>query len=324
MRMPLRIFLRRKMKSETRRAKTGFVGRFLGPRDSVRRSKIIFMLCVLVPIMSLYAILRIIPILSTFGLAMTNAHLIRPTMKFVGFANIQYLLGDKLFMDAFLNSLEYLGVAVPAEILLGLFFALMLSRKVRFEGFYETLYFLPYIIPMVPAAIIWRWFYSPGEFGLFNALLRSVGLPSVPWMGDPQITLLATIAIHVWKRLGFFVIIFLVALKNIPTELTDAAKVDGAGKWQTITRIEIPLIKPVILVGSIMAIIWSWAAFAEVYIMSQGTDSSAGVEISTLMFRIYQLTFVYSKPGVGAALSLILFLVSLGLVLVQFKVFKSR
>ncbi len=312
------------MKLKTGSKKAGIVGKFLGERDSLKRSQMIFMLWVLIPIMSLYVILRIIPILSTLGLSLTNAHLIRPTTKFVGLANFRYLLRDRIFVAAFLNSLEYLAVAVPAEIGLGLLFALLLSRKVKFEAFYETLYFLPYIIPMVPAAIIWKWFYSPGEFGLFNALLRTAGLPSVPWMGDPQITLLATIAIHVWKRLGFFVIIFLVALKNIPSELIDAAKVDGAGKWRTITRIEIPLIKPVMMVGSIMAIIWSWSAFAEVYIMSQGSDTSAGAQISTLMFRIYQLTFDFAKVGMGAAISLVLFVVSLGLVLVQFKVFKSR
>lgn len=312
------------MQVETRIVKTSFIARFLGPAGSIRRSQIILMTCVLVPIMSLFLIIRIIPILTTFGLSLTDAHLIRPTTKFVGLANFQYLLHNKQFIEAFLNSLEYTGVAVPVEIILGLLFALMVSRKVKFESLYETLYFLPYMIPMVPAAIIWKWFYSPGSFGLFNSLLRSVGLSPVSWMSDPQVALLATIAIHVWKQLGFFVIIFVVALKNVPSEITDAARVDGATKWQGITRIEIPLIKPVILFGIVMAIVWSWAAFAEVYIMTQGSDVSAGAEISVLMFRVYQVTFAYKKIGMGSAISFIVFLVSLGLVLAQFKIFRSR
>ena len=101
------------------------------------------------------------------------------------------------------------------------------NRKVRFESLYETLYFLPYIVPMVPAAIIWKWIYAPGTYGLANYLLDKMGLPGVGWMSTPQISLLAVIGIHVWKQLGFFVIIFLVGLKNIPASYEGGC----AGGW---------------------------------------------------------------------------------------------
>ncbi|MFQ6066671.1 MAG: carbohydrate ABC transporter permease [bacterium] len=236
--------------------------------------------------------------------------------------NFIRLLSDEPFIFAFFNSLEYVGVAVPLEIGLGLLFALMLSRKVRFESLYETFYFIPYILPMVPAAIIWKWFYSPGSFGLANYILESAGFTRVPWMSDPQIALLATIGIHVWKNLGYFVIIFMVGLKNIPEELRDASSVDGASSWQTIRHVELPLMKPIILYGLVMATIWSWSAFTEVYIMTQGTDISTGAEIQVLIYRVFQEAFNYHNMGKGSAISFIVFLVSLGIILAQFRIFR--
>lgn len=304
------------------RKKHSYLRRWLGRRGSIKRSQILFILTIFVPLISLFMIIRIIPIGATLGTAFTNMHLIRPVTKFVGMKNFIRLLEDKQFISAFFNSIEYVVVAVPLEIGLGLLFALMLSRKIKFESLYETLYFIPYILPMVPAAIVWKWFYSPGSFGLANYLLESVGLDRVPWMSNPGIALLATIGIHVWKNLGYFMIIFLVALKNVPAEMREASKVDGATIWQTIRHIELPLIKPVILYGMVMATVWSWSAFTEVYIMTQGTDISTGAEIQVLIYRVFQEAFVYHSMGKGCAISFVVFLISLVIILVQFKIFR--
>ncbi|MBE0477581.1 sugar ABC transporter permease [Candidatus Aerophobetes bacterium] len=295
---------------------------FLGKTGSIRRSQLLFLLGVFIPLISLFILIRVIPIAATLGISFTNMHLLRPVTRFVGITNFVRLLSNEPFIFAFFNSLQYVGVAVPLEIGLGLVFALMLSRKVKFESFYETLYFIPYILPMVPAAIIWKWFYSPGSFGLANYMLESMGFSRLPWMTDPQLSLLATIGIHVWKNLGYFVIIFVVGLKNIPDELRDASSVDGANVWQTIRHIDLPLMKPIILFGMVMATVWSWSAFTEVYIMTQGTDISTGAEIQVLIYRVYQEAFNYHNMGRGAAISFVVFLVSLGIILVLFKVFK--
>lgn len=304
------------------RKKQSYLRRWLGRQGSIKRSQILFILTIFVPLISLFVIIRIIPIAATLGTSFTNMHLIRPVTKFVGMKNFIRLLEDRQFISAFFNSIEYVVVAVPLEIGLGLLFALMLSRKIKFESLYETLYFIPYILPMVPAAIVWKWFYSPGSFGLANYLLESVGLDRVPWMSNPRIALLATIGIHVWKNLGYFMIIFLVALKNVPAQMCEASKVDGATIWQTIRHIELPLIKPVILYGMVMATVWSWSAFTEVYIMTQGTDISTGAEIQVLIYRVFQEAFVYHSMGKGCAISFVVFLISLVIILVQFKIFK--
>lgn len=296
----------------------------VGVGGRLTRSQIGFLWGIVMPVIALFIIIRVIPILVVLLMSFTNFNLNRPLVRFLPYENFVRLSGDPNFITAFVNSTEFVLVAVPLEILLGLAFAIYLNRKVRFESLYETLYFLPYIVPMVPAAIIWKWIYAPGTYGLANYLLDQVGLPRVGWMSTPQISLLAVIGIHIWKQLGFFVIVFLVGLKNIPSDIREAAMVDGASRWQVIRRVDLPLLRPVILFGVVMATIWAWSAFTEVYIISQGTDISTGVEIQVLVTRIYAEAFLYFNMGYASAISFVLFLVSLILVALQFRLIRAE
>ena len=283
-----------------------------------------FLWTMVMPVIAMFIIIRVIPILVVLLMSFTNYSLHRPLLKFLPYKNFLRMFGDPNFITAFVNSTEFVLVAVPAEIFLGLAFAIFLNRKVKFESLYETLYFLPYIVPMVPAAIIWKWIYAPGTYGLANYLLDKVGLPHVGWMSTPQISLLAVIGIHVWKQVGFFVIIFLVGLKNIPGSFREAALVDGATPWEVTRHVDIPLLKPVILFGVVMATLWAWSAFTEVYIISQGTDISTGAEIQVMVTRIYAEGFLYFKLGYASAISFALFLISLIFVAVQFRLLKTE
>ncbi|MFI5339854.1 MAG: carbohydrate ABC transporter permease [Candidatus Methylomirabilales bacterium] len=294
-----------------------------GSLRALRRSQLAFLGWIFAPIVSLFIIIRVIPIFVILLFSFTNYSITRAFWRWTGLVNFERLVSDQNFLDALWNSTEYVLVAVPAEILLGLFFAVLLSRRVRFESFYETLYFLPYIIPMVPAAIIWKWIYAPGTVGLANFYLEMLGFGRVPWLTNPKIALLAVIGMHVWKNLGFFVIIFLVGLKNVPVDVKEAALIDGASEWEKIRRVELPLIKPIILFGAVMATIWAWSAFTEVYIMTQGTDISTGTEIAVLVFRIYQEGFRFYNMGYASAISFVLFIISLLFVLVQFQLFRG-
>ncbi len=296
----------------------------VGVGGRLTRSQIGFLWGIVMPVIALFIIIRVIPILVVLLMSFTNFNLNRPLVRFLPYENFVRLSGDPNFVTAFINSTEFVLVAVPLEILLGLAFAIYLNRKVQFESLYETLYFLPYIVPMVPAAIIWKWIYAPGTYGLANYLLDQVGLPRVGWMSTPQISLLAVIGIHIWKQLGFFVIVFLVGLKNIPSDFREAAMVDGASPWQVIRRVDLPLLRPVILFGVVMATIWAWSAFTEVYIISQGTDISTGVEIQVLVTRIYAEGFLYFNMGYASAISFVLFLVSLVFVALQFRLIRAE
>jgi len=295
-----------------------------GRPNTSLRDQLNFLYTVFVPIISLFLIIRVIPIIVILMMSFTNYNIRRPRVKFLFLKNFEHLFRDTEFIAAFWNSLEYVLVAVPVELAAALFFALLLRRRVKFESLYETFYFIPYILPMVPSAIIWKWFFSPGTVGLANHLLTQIGLPMVGWTSDPAITLLATIWIHVWKNIGFFVIIFLVGLKEIPRDYLDAASVDGANAWQVTWRVDLPLLRPIILFAVVMATIWAWSAFTEVYIMTQGTDISTGTEIQVMVYRIYKEGFLYFKMGYAAAISFVLFVISLLFVAVQFMLFREE
>jgi len=294
-----------------------------GSLQALRRSQLAFLLWIFAPIVSLFIIIRVIPIFVILIFSFTNYSITRAFWRWTGLVNFERLLQDNNFLLALWNSTEYVLVAVPAEIALGLLFAVLLSRRVRFESLYETLYFLPYIIPMVPAAIIWKWIYAPGSVGLANFYLEMLGFGRVGWLTNSKIALLAVIGMHVWKNLGFFVIIFLVGLKNVPADVKEAAAIDGASEWVKVWRVELPLLKPIILFGAVMATIWAWSAFTEVYIMTQGTDISTGTEIAVLVFRIYQEGFRFYNMGYASAISFVLFILSLVFVLIQFQLFRG-
>jgi len=294
-----------------------------GSLQALRRNQLAFLWWIFAPVVSLFIIIRVIPIFVILIFSFTNYSITKAFWRWTGLVNFERLLQDNNFLVALWNSTVYVLVAVPAEIFLGLLFAVLLSRRVRFESFYETLYFLPYIIPMVPAAIIWKWIYAPGSFGLANHYLELLGFSRVGWLTNPKIALLAVIGMHVWKNLGFFVIIFLVGLKNVPPDVKEAAAIDGASQWAQVWRVELPLIKPIILFGAIMATIWAWSAFTEVYIMTQGTDISTGTEIAVLVFRIYQEGFRFYNMGYASAISFVLFVISLLFVLAQFQLFRG-
>ncbi len=296
----------------------------IGKSRSIKRNKAYFIMAMFLPVVFLFVVIRVIPIISTLLLSFTNYHMQRLITSIVFFDNFIRLFMDDFFIIAFRNSLQFVLIALPAEIILGLVIALMLNTKLKIESYYETLFFLPYILPMVPAAIVWQWIYAPGNFGLANFLLGSLGMQRIGWLTNPQIALNSIIVVHVWKNLGFFVVVFLVGLKDIPNDFRDAALADGVNTWQMIWRVELPIMKPIILFSSVMASIWALSAFTEVYIMTQGTDISTGVEISVLVHRIYIEGFRFYQMGYSSAICLILFIVSMILILIQFRLFREK
>jgi ABC-type sugar transport system permease subunit len=299
-------------------ARTPFIEHIIGARQSIKRNQFWLLLTLFVPLIGLFIIIRVVPIIGVFGTSFTNLRLGRGPTAFVGFDNFAQLLEDDFFKLGLATSGQFVLGAVPLEILLGLLIAVLLSRIIRFEGLYQTLYFLPYILPMVPASIIWKWIYAPGKVGLANYLLDSIGLNRVGWLSDPNVIVWAIVIFHVWKQLGFFVIVFLVGLKAIPSELREAAACDGAAEWQIVRFIDLPLLRPIILFGVVMGTIWAWSIFTEVYIMTKGTDASAGTDMHVIVTRIYDEGFTYNLIGYASAISLILFFVSLMFVAVQF------
>ncbi|MGI8486810.1 MAG: carbohydrate ABC transporter permease [Thermomicrobiales bacterium] len=291
---------------------------------SLRKSQMHFALIVFVPIMALFLIIRIVPIIQMLIISPTNESLRRPVSRFTGLENFRRMWSDPTFVDALVNSLKFVAVALPAEIILGLFFAILMNRTLRFESLYQTLYFIPYILPMVPSAIVWKWIYAPGVYGLANLALDRVGVGQVGWLTNTQLALFLIMGVHIWKHLGFFIIVFLVGLKAIPPELREAAELDGASPFRTVWNIDLPLMKPIVLFGSTMAAIWAWSSFTEVYVMTQGSDISTGTDLKVLVTKIYEEGFQYGGVGYASAISLILLVISMALVGILFLLFRER
>ena len=300
------------------------IDRLIGAAGSIKRHKSYFLLTIFAPVLILFIIIRVLPIFLTLLFAFTNYTFTKPVIEFRGLMQIQKLITDPTVHRAFFNSFEFVLISVPAVVVLGFLFAYLVNQAVELSGPFETLYFLPYIIPLVPAAIIWTWIYAPGETGILNSMLGRVGLSYVPWLTRPRLTVISIIVMFIWKRLGYYIIIFLVGLKNIDPNLKDAALVDGASTWQRVARIEIPVMRPIILYATIFGTIVAMAVFTEVYIMTAGTDTVGGTELYVVATKIYTEAFLYMKIAYASSISLALFVVSFILVFVQFKLLQSR
>ncbi|HET8524178.1 MAG TPA: sugar ABC transporter permease [Thermomicrobiales bacterium] len=290
----------------------------------LQRNQLHFAIFVFVPIMALFIIIRIIPIIQMLATSPTNRSLRRPFTRWIGFENFTRMWDDPAFVNALTNSIKFVAVALPAEIILGLIFATLMSRVVRFESLYQTLFFVPYVLPMVPAAIVWKWIYAPGIYGLANMALNEVGIAPVGWLTNTQLALFLIIGVHVWKNLGFYVVVFLVGIKAIPPDLREAAALDGASPIRIAFGIDLPLLKPIILFSAVMSAIMAWSSFTEVYVMTQGSDISAGTDLKVLVTKIYEEGFQYGAVGYASAISLVLFGISIVIVAVLFGLFRER
>ena len=229
---------------------------------------------------------------------------------FVGLANYRELLADALFWRSLYNTLFFAAGAVLLGLLTSLVLALLLNCRVRGLAFYRTLFFLPSLMPVVAGSILWMWMYA-GDGGIINTALKAVGLPGPAWLTDPHFAKPALILMSMWGA-GHAMVILLAGLQDIPTALYEAAVIDGAGWWQRLRHVTVPLITPVILFNLVMGLIVSLQVFTQAFIM---TGASGAPERSTLFYvlRLYQVAFRDLRMGYGCAMAWILFLVILGL-----------
>jgi len=212
---------------------------------------------------------------------------------------------------------------VVLSTLIALPLAVFLARKSRLSAFYQTVYFLPVITPMVPMAIAWKWIYDY-NYGLLNYALSFVGLGPVAWLTDPDIALWALIIMSVWKVLGYNLILFLVGIRNIPASYIEAASLDGADAWQKFRHITFPLLKPILLYVLVTATINAFNVFTQVYVMTLGSQAAPGQAVRVLVFDIYQNAFQYFRMGYASAEAVALTFIVLGFTLIQFRFARSQ
>lgn len=252
-----------------------------------------------------YLVVFLIPFGTAIWLSFQNWDFLT-TPRFVGLRNYVKLFTSKQFWAAFKVSILFSVVEISLGVGLALLLALMLSRmKGKWEKLFLSLYYLPYVIPVVVSVYLWRWLYNPTG-GAFNTLLAGLGLPQQPFLASGRQSLWCITVMVIWIYVGSAAVILLTGIKDVPESLYDAAKIDGAGFWQTFLKITMPLIRPVLVYQIVVSVIGTVQMFEPFFLMP-----GPGFSTRTLSLYTYQLGFVTLNLGFGAAVSLVIFVLLL-------------
>ena len=256
------------------------------------------------PALAFVLAFTVYPLGRMIWMSLHNWSLIAPP-RFVGLANYERAFGDRQFWVSFVFTLKYTALITPVLIVGGYLLALLTAQNTRLRRFTRTVVFIPVVIGLGVSSLLWYWLFST-DFGLVNRALIDLGLVSDPvlWLGvDADRSSWAIIVSVVWKVIGFGMILFVGAIQAIPTDVIEAAVVDGAGYRQRLLGVILPLTLRTILLVTLLSVIGSLLAFDQFYLMTAGQPQN---ETATSVFYVYLNSFPYLKLGYGAALSLIL------------------
>jgi len=267
--------------------------------------------------MVLLIVFVLLPALWIFWLSFQRWDLVSGTSDYIGTANYQrLLLRDDVFHKAFWQTVYFVAGTVPVSMGLGLFLAVALNRAMPLRDLLRTLVFTPYVMPVVSTALIFSFIYHP-DVGVLNAALQAVGLPKVHWLDSPQAIMPAIILYSVWQHTGYNTVIFLAGLSNLPPDLEEAARVDGARAWTRFWRITWPLLSPTTYLVLLINLVASFKVVQPVLIFTSGvggaTAGGGGPDkaAETIGYYLYVQAFSFFHAGYAAAISVILFLIIL-------------
>jgi multiple sugar transport system permease protein len=280
--------------------------------------------------MALLIVFILVPALWIFWLSFQRWDLISGTSDYIATANYErLLLRDDVFHKAFWQTFYFVAGTVPTSMALGLFLAVLLNRTMPFRDFLRTLIFTPYVMPIVSTAIIFSFIYQP-DVGVLNAALHGLGLPKVAWLDSPRAIMPAIILYSVWQHTGYNTVIFLAGLANLPPELDEAARVDGARAWTRFWQLTWPLLSPTTYFVLLINMIASFKVVQPILIFTSGvggaTSGGGGPDkaAETIGYYLYVQAFSFFHAGYAAAISVVLFLIILVITGVQMGVLSRR
>lgn len=280
-----------------------------------------------VPLM-FFLFIRIIPTLSAFNISLHEWNPLSTDQTFVGLANYQELWEDLLNTKspthhAFVNTLKYVFIGMPLQLIIALFIALLLNEITRFSVIFRAIYFIPFVTSTVAIAWVWRWLYQP-QYGFLNIVLSFFGLGQQPFLKSPDQALYSITAVVVWQGLGFAIIIFLAGLKQIPQTFYEAAKIDGASRLQSFRRITLPLLNTTVVYLAILQTISFLRMFDYVINMTTQGDGGPLSSTTTVTLRVYREAFSSFNMGYAATLTVVLFVIIMIITVVQLKLFSRN
>ncbi|MFC5402250.1 carbohydrate ABC transporter permease [Cohnella soli] len=265
-----------------------------------------------------FIVFQFAPLLSSAAISLTNLSFISNLsgVRFIGLQNFTALFGDEQFTGAFWRTLYYGVLFVPGVIAISLFFAFLINRKIYFRSAIRTAIFMPYVSNMVAIAVVWALLLDVND-GPVNMLLRALGVENPPlWLLGEKTAIPSIVMIVVWQNIGFFMIVFLAALQNVPGELYEAAMIDGAGGFAKFRKITLPMISPTTFLLTITAVITSFQNFGPIQVLTKGGPGSAS---TTLSVNIYQESFVQYHIGYSTAQAVVMFLMILIITVIQWR-----
>ncbi|WP_309054018.1 sugar ABC transporter permease [Streptomyces sp.] len=257
------------------------------------------------------AVFNLWPAVNTVILSFTNAKPLGGG-RFTGLANYERALGDEQLADALLNSVIYLLICLPLLTFLPLLLALLVEKKLPGITFFRTAFYTPVVASAVVVGLIWGWVLD--DRGLLNGILGALGAADRPvsFLTDRWLLLFSAIALTVWKGLGYYMVIYLSALGNVPRELHEAAAVDGASAARRFRHVTLPGVRPAMMLVSVLIAVSALRVFSELYVLSDGTGGPGGRTMSVVMLiQMYSRGFT-GHIGYASALSILLFLLTVG------------
>lgn len=279
----------------------------------------VFPYLLLLPYLIVFVVFLGYPILRGFYMSLFDWGIMGPR-EFVGLENYVDLLGDDRFWRVIGNSLLFVVLYVPSIVIVSLLLAILLDKYMPGITIFRAAFFLPIVINLSVSAIAIRWIMD-SQIGLLNRVLTALNIPPQTWLNQQGWAMVVVVLVVVWSSAGFNIIIFLAGLRNISEEIFDAALVDGSTGWRTLWRITIPLMRPVILLVTVLSTISAFQVFGEIFVLTNGGPFGS---TTVLAFYLYEQGFGRFRFGVAAAVGVIMTTFIAILTLIQFRFFRTQ
>jgi multiple sugar transport system permease protein len=256
------------------------------------------------------------PIVWSAVMSFQRSNLLSGNTPFVGLHNYRAMIRDPVVTQAIEHTLIYTAIFVPGTMVVGLFLAVAMNRKIRFIWLYRTAAYATMAISTISEALVFIWLFDP-SYGIVNYFLSLLGIPAQPFLNSPSQALYVIVMMTIWGWTGFAVVIYLAALQGVPQTLLEAAAIDGAGPWRTFRKVTLPLLSPASLFLAVWLTINALQLFDEVYLSTQGGPLNA---TTVLVYYLYEQAFQDFNFGYASAIAYFLFLVILVITAIQFRV----
>ncbi|RMH71799.1 MAG: sugar ABC transporter permease [Gemmatimonadetes bacterium] len=308
------------------------------------RGTLLLALLFIFPASLIVFVFRLVPVIYSFIVSFYDWG-VAGMKGFIGLDNYVFLMKDPEFWQSLVNTFYYVLYTVPVTLVLSLIIAILLNQKIKGLGIYRVIYFLPVVTSLVAVSMVWKWIFNP-EIGLANYMLSLIGIPRQLWLqeakgvfqlmlspvgidlprwaGGPSLALMSIIIMSVWKGVGYNVVIFLAGLQNIGEQYYEAAKLDGANRFQQFWHVTLPLLSPTTFFVLVMTTITSFQVFVQIYMMTGPPVGGPAGTTKVLVYYLYEKGFETFESGYASAIAFVLFMIILTLTIIQRQVIEPR